>query len=170
MSLMTKLIETKKGLLFEGKHVVAMVAPSPAAAGHIWIVPKAETAVFGNAPDFVVAEMFVIANRISMALFEAMHSEGTNLIIQNGTGAGQVLPHLILHIVPRVENDNLPLLWQPKQLDEEAMSTVELKLKAECKNVGVFDKEKPKPIEQPKAEEIKPDAENYQLKHIRRIP
>lgn len=168
--LVSQLIKSRKGLIFEGKHCVAMVSPSPAAPGHVWVLPKQEIRFLGEAPDFVVQEMFIIANRISMALFEAMHAAGTNLLIQNGPGAGQSLPHLILHIIPRAENDNLPLIWEPKPLDEEAMSTVELKLKAECANVGVFEKEKPKPIEQAKPQEVKADEENYQFKQLRRIP
>jgi len=168
--LVAQLVKSRKGLLFEGKHSVAMVSPSPAVPGHVWVLPKQETSILENTPDFVVAEMFVIANRVSMALFEGLGAQGTNMLIQNGTGAGQVLPHLILHVIPRSEQDGIELLWQPKQLDEEAMSTVELKLKAEMGSVGVFEKEKPKPMEQPKPEEIKSDADNYQFRHLRRIP
>ena len=50
------------------------------------------------------------------------------------------------------------------------MSTIELKLKGEAKNIGVFEKEKPKPIEQPKPQEVKPDEENYLFRQLRRIP
>ena len=169
-NLVAQLIASKKGLIYEGKHAVAIVSPSPASPGHVWVLPKQPYPVFTQTPDFVVAEMFVVANRISMAIFEALGAKGTNILVQNGTGAGQVMPHTILHVIPRAENDNLNLLWQPKQLDEEAMSTIELKLKGECKNVGAFEKEKEKPIEEPKPQEIAPDEENYQLKHIRRIP
>ena len=62
--------------------------------------------------------------------------------------------------------------WQPKQLSEEEMSTVELKLKDECKNIGAFEKEKPKPKELPRPEEVKEAEEeiNYLLKQLKRMP
>jgi histidine triad (HIT) family protein len=132
------------------------------------VVPKEEYPILEQTPDFVVAEMFVVANRVAMALFEALGVQGTTMLVQNGTGAGQSLPHTILHIVPRNENDGLPLQWQPKQLDEESMSTVEIKLKEESKGVGVFESEKPKPIEEKKAEEVK--GEDYRTRTLRRIP
>ena len=149
-----------------------MVSPSPAAPGHVWVLPKEPVTILENLPDYVVAELFAVAIRISLALFEGLGSQGTNLVLQNGTGAGQILPHVILHIVPRVEGDGMPLEWEHKQLSEEEMSTIEMKLKAETKSVGhlFFEKEKPKPIEAPKAQEIKPDEENYQLRHLKRIP
>lgn len=166
--LVAALIKSRKGLLFEGKHTVAIVSPSPAAPGHVWVLPREPFTILENTPDFVVAELFVVANRVSMALFDGLGAQGTNVLVQNGTGAGQVLPHLIVHVIPRQEDDGLKLLWEPKQLDEEAMSTVELKLKDEMKGVGLFEKEKPKPVEQPKAAEIRQD--DLKVRHLRRIP
>jgi histidine triad (HIT) family protein len=132
------------------------------------VVPKEEYPILEQTPDFVVAEMFVVANRVAMALFEALGVQGTTMLVQNGTGAGQSLPHAIVHIIPRNENDGLPLQWQPKQLDEESMSTVEIKLKEEAKQVGVFERETAKPVEEKKAEEVK--GEDYRMKALRRVP
>ncbi len=168
MSVVTQLVNRRMGLLFEAKHCVALVAPAPSSPGHVWVVPKEEFPILEQIPDFVAAEMFVVANRVAMALFEALGVQGTTMLLQNGTGAGQALPHAILHVIPRNENDGLNLQWQPKQLDEEAMSTVEIKLKEEAKQVGVFDKEKPKPIEEKKPEPVK--ADDYRMQVLRRMP
>jgi histidine triad (HIT) family protein len=166
--LVAQLLRRRMGVLFEAKHCVAMVSPAPAAPGHVWVVPKEEYPILEQTPDFVVAEMFVVANRVAMALFEALGVQGTTMLVQNGTGAGQSLPHAIVHIIPRNENDGLPLQWQPKQLDEESMSTVEIKLKEEAKQVGVFERETAKPVEEKKAEEVK--GEDYRMKALRRVP
>ena len=166
--LVAQMLSRRMGTLFEAKHCVAMVAPAPSSPGHVWIVSKDEYPILEQTPDFVVAEMFVVANRVAMALFEALGVQGTTMLMQNGTGAGQSLPHVMLHVIPRSENDGLALQWQPKQLDEESMSTVELKLKEEAKSVGVFEKEKAKPLEEKRAEEVK--TEDYRTKALRRIP
>jgi histidine triad (HIT) family protein len=165
-----QLIDSRTGLLYEGKNVVAMVAAAPAIEGHVWVLPKQEVPILEQLPDFVVAEMFVVADRIAMALFESLGCQGTTILLENGVAAGQSVPHPILHVIPRAENDGLPLDWERKQLDEETMSTVELKLKAETKNVGVFEKEKPKPVEIAPPEEVKSDESNLELEHLRRIP
>ena len=164
------LIQRKIGLLFEGKHVVALVSPSPSVPGHIWVVPKQEFATLDQTPDFVVAEMAVVANRMSMALFEGLGAQGTNVVVQNGASAGQPIPYVMTHVIPRAEKDNINLTWQPKQLDEEEMSTIELKLKEATKNVGIFEKEKAKPIVEEKAKEMKADSDDYKLRQLRRIP
>ena len=47
----------------------------------------------------------------------------------------------MVNVIPRFEKDGINLQWQPKQLDEEEMSTVELKLKEHVKNIGSIEKE-----------------------------
>jgi diadenosine tetraphosphate (Ap4A) HIT family hydrolase len=112
-----------------------------------------------------MAELFAVASKASMALFEGLGVQGTSLLVQNGLAAGQRLAHIIAHVLPRQEGDGL-LEWERKQLSEEQMSTVELKLKPELRNVGIVEKEKPKPI----VEEKPKETEDW-LKHsLRRIP
>jgi histidine triad (HIT) family protein len=112
------------------------------------------------------------ANKVSIAVFETLGAQGTNIIVNNGVAAGQTANHCVVHVLPRRENDGLDFTWQTKQLSEEEMSTVELKLKDEAKNVGVFEQEKPKPKEAPKPEEIKKaeDEINYLIEQLKRVP
>ena len=127
-------------------------------------------------PDYEIEHLGVVANKISMALFESMRIQGTNIIIQNGVAAGQKIPHFILHIIPRIENDGLNLSWEPRQLSEEEMSTIELKLNEHTRNIGAFEIEKELPInldakEKIKAaKEVKEEKDNYLIKQLNRIP
>lgn len=166
-----KTIAEKKNLLYEDEKVVAFLNSNPATVGHITIVPRQHTPIFEQIPDFVVSELFTKANKLSIACFEALGAEGTNILIQNGLAAGQNSGHVSINIIPRKENDGLNLLWKPKQMSEEQMSTLELTIKEEAKKVGAFEKEKPKPIEIEKPKELKPTKEeNYLIKQLRRIP
>ncbi len=166
------LIKGKKGLLYEDEQMAILLAPKPAAAGHIILAPKKHAAILEQVPDFVVGKMFDKANKASIAVFETLGAEGTNIIANNGIAAGQTTNHFLLNVIPRKENDGLKLLWQPKQLSEEEMSTIELKLRDESKNIGVFEKEEEKPKEIRKPEEIKEEKEeeNYLLKQLERLP
>lgn len=165
-----EIIEKKYNLLYEDEKVFAMLHPNPASAGHIILLPKEHHPILEQVPDYVVSELFSKANKLSIAVFEAFGAHGTNLIIQNGIAAGQKHSHVMLHIIPRFQNDGLNLLWQPKQLSEEQMSTAEIALKESTKGVGEFEKEKAKPIEQKEPEKLSQEKEDYLLKQLKRMP
>jgi len=166
------MVKEKQGLLFEDDQMAIMLSPKPAIAGHVILVPKQHAAILEQVPDLVMGKMFDKANKVSIAVFEALGAEGTNIIANNGVAAGQSVNHFVVNVLPRRENDGLNFTWQPRQLSEEEMSTVELKLKDETKNIGVFEKEKPKPKEEPKPEELKEAEEevNYLLEQLKRVP
>lgn len=165
-------VKGKQGLLFEDEHLAILLAPKPSVAGHIWLIPKQHAAILEQIPDFVMGKLFDKANKVSIAVFETLGAEGTNILVNNGVAAGQKDNHCVVHVLPRRDKDGLNFQWQPKQLSEEEMSTIELKLKDEAKKIGVFEKEKPKPKELPKPEEMKKaeDEVNYMLKQLERLP
>ena len=166
--------KSKLDKIYEDENFIAVMHPNPAALGHAIIFPKKHYQIFEQIPDYEIASLFNLTNKISIAIFEALQSKGTNIIVQNGVAAGQEIPHVSIHIIPRDENDNLNFQWPPKQLNEEEMSTVELKLKEGAKNIGTFEKEEKKvPIKiEEKTEKIKqPEkGENYLIKQLERIP
>jgi len=165
------LIKSKKGKLYEDEKIYAFLAPKPASTGHVILTSKEHYPILEQMPDFIAGELFTKANKISMAAFETIGAEGTNILMQNGVAAGQKHNHAILHIIPRRENDGLNLMWQPRQMDEEQMSTVELKIKKEAEGVGAFEQEKEKPVEVKGPEKIKAGPEeDYLLKQLERLP
>ena len=154
---------------------VAFLKQMPAAPGHMLLVPKKHYTIFEQVPDNEVNHIFKIASKLSTAAFETFGHGGTNIIINNGGSSGQTHPHFSIEIIPRNENDGLNLMWQPKQLSEEEMSTAELILKEETKNLGGFakpTKEEKKEIKEPKKEVMKEDKnkENYLFKSLIRRP
>ncbi len=166
-------LKKSKELLYEDKDVFAVLSPEPATFGHIIVAPKKHYQIIEQIPDYEFGYLFNIANKLSTAVFEGIGAQGTNIIIQNGVEAGQDIPHVAIHIIPRRENDGLNFEWAPKQLTEEQMSTVELQLKEGAKDIGGFQKEeKAEPIKldkKPQKLELS-DQENYLIKQLRRIP
>lgn len=167
--------ESKAENIYEDPKMLAILSPTPAVLGHIILFPKKHYAIIEQIPDYEIAELFKAANKLSSAVFEALQPKGTNIIIQNGLAAGQTdVPHVGIHIIPRNDNDGINFQWQPKQLTEEQMSTVELKLKEASRGIGNFQKEEKKePVKiETKAKEIKESkkGENYLLKQLNRIP
>jgi len=159
--------------LYEDDKAVVMFSDNPSSEGHLLVMPKAHYPIIEQVPDFLVEHIFKIANKVSIAAFEALHVQGTNMLVNNGVAAGQGSAHFMVHMIPRREGDGIDLQWQPKQLSEEEMSTVELQLKEETKSIGSFQQEKGTPIEvKEEKEEIetKEGEESYLVRKTRRIP
>ncbi|MGB9748633.1 MAG: HIT family protein [Candidatus Woesearchaeota archaeon] len=160
--------------IYEDELVVAFLNPNPAVPGHSLVVPKQHFVIIEQTPDFLVGKLFGVANTVSSALFRALNLQGTNILLNNGVSANQKIAHLAINVIPRTENDNLNFSWNPKQLNEEQMSTIELKIKEQAKNVGIFEKEEKKIIIDSKREKIEEKSKEAQKvtetseKHIRK--
>lgn len=166
--------EGKLERVYEDKELIAVVHPKPAVPGHLLVIPKKHYPIIEQIPDYEVSHLFNVANKLSVAVFEASQSQGTNIILQNGIAAGQEIPHVCLHIIPRTEGDGIDFQWKPKQLTQEEMSAVETKLKSAAKEIGIFETEKKKePVKiEKKLKTIKDteDRENYLIKQLERLP
>jgi len=156
--------------IFEDEKALAILSPHPCCAGHILLMPKEHFLIIEQVPDYLIAHLSKIANKISIAVFEILQAKGTNVLIQNGVAAGQKTNHFMIHIIPRKENDGLDFQWQPKQLNEEQMSTIELNLKEATKGIGEFEKEENKPVKLDSEIEKINKEDNYLIKQLNRIP
>ena len=159
--------------VYEDELVLAVLDVNGANPGHCFVLPKNHYPILEQVPDPEIVKLFHVANRISSAIFENLGVQGTNLFVTNGVPSGQTVAHFMIHVIPRMENDGINLQWQPKQLTEEEMSTVELKIKEQSKNIGAFKTEEeekvvkqPKPIAAPSTEE----EEDYFSRQLERVP
>ncbi|MBI4918619.1 HIT family protein [archaeon] len=162
-------MENKKNVLFEGDKVIALLHPKPASIGHIIVLPKKHATIIEEVPDYVLPELFSVANKLSLTVFESLGVHGTNLLIQNGIPAGQKHTHMMLHVIPRQQNDGLNLMWQPKQGDDEQLTKIALQLEENSKRIGIFEEEPSAPKEVKATEELS-EEDAYLKKALRRRP
>ncbi len=116
-------------LVYEDDLCFAILHESPAALGHTLVIPKEHAPIIEEMGDDLVGHIFNVANKISTAIFESLGAFGTNIIVNNGIDAGQELPHMIINIIPRKENDNLNFEWSPKTASQEDLKFVLERLK-----------------------------------------
>lgn len=162
-------IPSKK--VYEDDLAMAVLDVNGSNPGHCFVMPKNHYPIIEQVPDAEIGKLFQVSNKISTAIFESLGVQGTNLFVANGIPAGQTVAHFTINIIPRKENDGINLQWQPRQLSEEEMSTVELKLKEQSKNIGHFEKEKkPAKLSAPKPIEISNEEEEFFSSQIRRLP
>src|SRR3989338_5211206 len=168
-------IPSKK--VYEDELVMAVLDFNGSNPGHCFVMPKNHYPIIEQVPDAELSHLFSVANRISSSLFESLKAQGTNVFVTNGIPAGQTVAHFTINVIPRKENDGINLQWKPKQLTEEEMSTVELKLREQLRNIGVKKVQKAEsPIAMGKAEPMRQmhisddDKDDYFAKQIRRVP
>lgn len=167
--------KSKAEIVYQDDKLIAYLNHEPASLGHIMLVPKEHHTIFEQVPDAETAKMFTVASKLSAVLFDSLNLGGTNMIIANGVAAGQDIPHVAMHIIPRLQQgDNLNFEWKPKQLSEEESSIAEIKLREACANIGGFEAGESKVVEHKKDAPDKiiddEDIKNYLLKSLKRIP
>jgi histidine triad (HIT) family protein len=186
-SITQKHVATK--IVYEDAAVLAYFSPDPSAVGHIIVVPKQHAETLEELPDALATQLFYVASYAASAVYEGLASQGTNIICNNGAGAG-VKGHVTLHIIPRKENDGLSFVWEPKQLTPAEFDDTVKKVKDKADYIGVTKdtKKSVAPVvasphavpsesvetsshESPQKEVIaKGEEENYMIKHLYRIP
>lgn len=154
-------IETKRGMIYEDNNFIAYLSDKPIINGHIILTTKDHTTILELVDDEIIKKLFIVANKISMIMFNSLSIQGTNLIVENGISAGQYHPHFIVNIIPRKTGDGLNFSWTPKKLDEEEISTIELKYKEFLSN---------KPVNIPPPKEETNINKDYLLKQLDRVP
>ena len=167
------LLEQKASILYEDAQVAVAVKETAMVPGQITVFSKEHCTILEMVPDAVLSKCAQMSNKVSIAVFESLGAQGTNMIISNGLGAGQKVPHVAIEIIPRRESDGLALQWQPKQLMDDEMETAYLLVKEEGEKLVNIGKKEKKEVVMAK-EEIKvvdkDGKKNYMLKALRRRP
>ena len=162
-----------ENVIFEDADVVAYLETNAASMAHIAITTKKHYPSITQVPDYLVAWCFAISNKLSKVILESMNVQGLNLLVQAGEGAGQETDHFTLNVLPRVQNDNLPLTWTPQQADfEELKKQLEVYKKATDKRWIFEQKDGTAPTKVADEEVIKQEEgeDNYQIKQLHRLP
>jgi histidine triad (HIT) family protein len=164
--------KVKAEVVYEDDKVMAIVKDLAAFPGQICVFPKEHYTILEMVPDAIVNHLFKIVNKLGIAIFEGLGVQGTNIVVQNGTAAGQTTPHFCVDIIPRRERDGLDFQWKIKQLMEEETDTAYLMLKEEGEKLIVGVDVKEEVFHDDKTEMIteKEGEENYMVKQLKRMP
>lgn len=77
----------------------------PVSPGHTLLIPKRHTASFFDLSEQERSDLFTLLNRARQDLDETFRPQGYNIGINDGAAAGQTVPHLHVHLIPRFEGD-----------------------------------------------------------------
>jgi len=106
--------------IYENENVLAFLDIAPINYGHTLIIPKKHYKNLEEIPGKELFEVIKVVKRIGAAVKMGLGAPGYNIGLNNDPVAGQVVPHLHFHVMPRNENDNFQLWQGGKYGDGEA--------------------------------------------------
>lgn len=92
-------------MVYEDSHFLAFLDVKPHAKGHTLIIPKKHASGMMDLPADDTKRMLSVVQQILLKLKEKLGAQGFNVGWNDGSIAGQVVPHLHLHILPRYSSD-----------------------------------------------------------------
>jgi len=110
--------------VFENDHLLAFLDIAPLARGHTVVIPKAHAERLDQLDPEVVAEIGRRLGRIGRRVVSATAAEGYNVLQNNGSVAGQVVPHVHFHIIPRRSGDGLGYRWNAKSVAQDELAAL----------------------------------------------
>lgn len=116
--------------LLEDDATIAFMDINPVNPGHSLAVAKGHWPTVDVIPPDVLAATARTAQRVAKAVMRELKPVGVNLLQANGAGAGQSVPHLHFHVMPRRENDGVSLNWQYKPGNKAEIEAIYERLKA----------------------------------------
>ena len=91
--------------LYEDDECIVILDISPVQKGHALVISRKCYPTFTDVPMETLSHMMEIARKVDMKQREALHAEGTNIMINNSQASGQEVPHLHIHVIPRYAGD-----------------------------------------------------------------
>lgn len=114
-------------VVFDDDVSVAFLDHRPLFEGHALVVPRQHLETLWDLPADLVGPLFANVRLLSLAVRDAMGAEGTFVAANNVVS--QSVPHLHVHVVPRVRKDGLRGFFWPRrkyESDEHMAGTAKL--------------------------------------------
>lgn len=110
--------------LYEDEDFRVILDLGPATRGHALLLPKNHFANLFELDDETAQKAILVAKKMACKMKAALGADGFNLVQNNGEAAGQTVFHFHMHLIPRYENDNAGILWEPGETTPEDMAEV----------------------------------------------
>ncbi|MEI6113813.1 MAG: HIT family protein [Burkholderiales bacterium] len=96
---------SKERILGESRYALWIRDAFPVAPGHSLVMPKRHIGSFFDATGDEKDALLQLLDTAKAAADSEFHPAGYNIGINDGAAAGQTVPHLHVHLIPRYEGD-----------------------------------------------------------------
>ena len=104
----------ERQIFYETENIIGFVNISPILRDHVLVIPKSTDKmgapkVFSEMTHELVSELYIAVHTIQRAIIDNREGiEGFNIAMQDGEVAGQSVPHVHVHILPRKGGEFIP--------------------------------------------------------------
>jgi len=117
--------------VYEDENTIAFLDINPRNPGHTLVVPKKHFATILDIPVEDAGELFKAVKKIAVAVQSGMKAQGVSISQSNGSAAGQLVPHMHFHVIPRFLSEGpmalegvLPVKKMPEQTLDKVVDVV----------------------------------------------
>ena len=110
--------------LYEDEAFRVILDLGPAAKGHALILPKSHYANLYELPEETASKAMLLAKKMAAQITDKLHCDGFNIVQNNGEIAGQTVFHFHMHLIPRYENDNQKISWNPGKPSQDELEEI----------------------------------------------
>ena len=111
--------------IYEDENTISFLDINPIAEGHALVIPKTHATLVEDLNNDNISSIFETTQNISKKLRETLGKPSTTIAIHNGKEAGQEIPHVHVHIIPRDAVDGggaiHNIMSEPYQTDNEKL-------------------------------------------------
>jgi histidine triad (HIT) family protein len=119
--------EIPSNTIAETDEAYAFLDVNPLARGHTLVIPKDHHERVGDMPADIAGGVFELVNEITPAVEDSVGAPASTVAFNNGEDAGQEVPHVHCHIVPRFAEDGgkpIHSLFTGADLSDEEMGEI----------------------------------------------
>lgn len=114
--------------IYENENALAFLDINPANAGHALVIPKKHYQTIISIDTAELKSLIEVVKNIAIIIKEELKAEGLNVLQSNGGVAGQLIPHLHFHLIPRFKDDKVVFTWQKKELSAEEAEQIRVRI------------------------------------------
>ena len=116
--------------IYEDDHTVALMDIMPQAEGHVLILPKEAAAELFDLSEESAAACIRTTRKVAIAVKAVLNPPGVLVAQFNGPAAGQTVPHVHFHVIPRREGEALKI-HAAERADLDALRALAERIKTE---------------------------------------
>lgn len=103
--------------VYEDERVLAFLDVGPLSPGHTLVIPKEAAATLDRLSDESAAALGRVLPRLCRAVMKATGAAAYNVLQNNGAAAHQAVHHVHFHVIPKLDDAGLGIVWRPGSLD-----------------------------------------------------
>jgi diadenosine tetraphosphate (Ap4A) HIT family hydrolase len=98
-------IQRQEALASENQHAVAFPDAFPLNPGHMLIVSRRHVERLSELEEEEIRAIWALIPHAQQWIEQTHHPDGYNVGLNDGPAAGQTVPHLHFHVIPRFHGD-----------------------------------------------------------------